>query len=437
MADVDIAIVGAGAAGLMAAIWAGRTMPGQRIVALDGARKLGAKILVSGGGRCNVTHDEVTAVAYAGSSRNAIKNVLRQFDVPQTIAFFSELGVDLKREETGKLFPTTDNARTVLDALLNGARQAGVMVRHPFRVEQVEKTAVAFQLSGPHGQLTAHRLILATGGQSLPKSGSDGHGYRLAEALGHSLTPRLFPALVPLTLPEGHFIRALSGLTLPTTLELWRGGGKKLTAFTDSTLCTHFGLSGPAVLDISRYYLAAHADDPAVRLTINWLPAMPAAQLEQELQALTKMSVGRYLRQQLPERLALALCQVAGVDGATPGNQLARAGRKELVTAVTQLPLPISGHRGYNVAEVTAGGVPLAELHLNTMASRLCPGLSLCGEICDVDGRIGGFNFQWAWASGAPRAKRAASFFTPTDWKRTVIFMFSSNPTRWITTPGP
>jgi predicted Rossmann fold flavoprotein len=400
MADVDIAIVGAGAAGLMAAIWAGRTAPDCRIVALDGARKLGAKILVSGGGRCNVTHDEVTAVAYAGSSRNAIKKVLRQFDVPQTITFFRELGVELKREETGKLFPTTDSARTVLEALLTGARQAGVTVRHPFRVEQVAKTAVAFHLSGSHGQFSARRLILATGGQSLPKSGSDGHGYRLAQSLGHTLTPRLFPALVPLTLPEGHFIRDLSGLTLPTTLELWNGSGKKLVAFTNSTLCTHFGLSGPAVLDISRYYLAAQADDPASRLTINWLPAMPAAQLEQELQALTKMSVGRFLRQQLPERLGLALCRAAGVDAAVPGNQLARAGRKGLVTAVTQLPLPIIGHRGYNVAEVTAGGIPLAELHLNTMESRVCPGLFLCGEMCDVDGQIGGYNFQWAWASG-------------------------------------
>jgi predicted Rossmann fold flavoprotein len=154
------------------------------------------------------------------------------------------------------------------------------------------------------------------------------------------------------------------------------------------------------VLDISRYYLAAQADDPASRLTINWLPAMPAAQLEQELQALTKMSVGRFLRQQLPERLGLALCRAAGVDAAMPGNQLARAGRKGLVTAVTQLPLPIIGHRGYNVAEVTAGGIPLAELHLNTMESRVCPGLFLCGEMCDVDGQIGGYNFQWAWASG-------------------------------------
>ncbi len=398
--QADITIIGAGAAGLMAGIWAKRTFPNQQVIILDGARKLGAKILVSGGGRCNVTHDVVTAEAYAGSSRNAIKKVLRRFDVPQTITFFRELGVDLKREETGKLFPTTDSARTVLDALLNGARQAGVTIRHPHRVEQVEKTAVSFQLFGAWGQLETRRLILATGGQSLPKSGSDGHGYRLAQALGHQLTPHIFPALVPLTLPDGHFIRELSGITLPTALELRSGSGKKLASFTDSTLCTHFGLSGPAVLDLSRHFLAAQLDDPASYVTINWLPALPAEQLDQEFIALTNMSVGRFLRQHLPERLVLALCQTAGVDAATPGHQLARAGRKELVTAVTQLPLPITGHRGYNVAEVTAGGVPLAELHLDSMASRVCPGLYVCGEICDVDGRIGGYNFQWAWSSG-------------------------------------
>ena len=398
--QADVTIIGAGAAGLMAGIWAKRTFPDQQVIILDGARKLGAKILVSGGGRCNVTHDVVTAEAYAGSSRNAIKKVLRRFDVPQTITFFRELGVDLKREETGKLFPTTDSARAVLDALLNGARQAGVTIRHPHRVEQVEKTAVSFQLSGAWGQLETRRLILATGGQSLPKSGSDGHGYRLAQALGHQLTPHIFPALVPLTLPDGHFIRELSGITLPAALELRSGSGKKLASFTDSTLCTHFGLSGPAVLDLSRHFLAAQLDDPASYVTINWLPALPAEQLDREFIALTNMSVGRFLRQHLPERLVLALCQTAGVDAATPGHQLARAGRKELVTAVTQLPLPITGNRGYNVAEVTAGGVPLAELHLDSMASRVCSGLYVCGEICDVDGRIGGYNFQWAWSSG-------------------------------------
>ena len=396
----DIVIVGAGAAGLTAAIWAGRSFPGRRIVVLDGARTLGAKILVSGGGRCNVTHDVVDAAAYAGSSLQAINKVLRRFDVAPTIAFFRELGVELKREETGKLFPTTDSARTVLQALLNGARDAGARIEHPCRVETVAPSAVGFRVAGGWGQLETRRLVLATGGKSLPKSGSDGHGYQIARALGHQLSPRIFPALVPLTLPSDHFICALSGIAAPASLELWSRTGKRLRSFTNSTLCTHFGLSGPSALDISRYYLDAVADDPEARLTINWLPERPAEALDRDLQALGGSTPLRYLRDALPERLARAICEHAGVEPGTLGHELSRVQRKALVRSLTQLPLPVTGSRGYNFAEVTAGGVPLSELRLDTMESRVQPGLHLCGEICDVDGRIGGYNYQWAWASG-------------------------------------
>jgi hypothetical protein len=400
MSAVDIVIVGAGAAGLTAAIWAGRSSPGRRIVVLDGARTLGAKILVSGGGRCNVTHDVVDAAAYAGSSLQAINKVLRRFDVAPTIAFFRELGVELKREETGKLFPVTDSARTVVQALLSGARAAGASIEHPCRVETITPSAAGFRVAGGWGQLETRRLVLATGGKSLPKSGSDGHGHQIARALGHQLTSRVFPALVPLTLPPDHFICALSGIAAPATLELWSRSGKRLRSFTNSTLCTHFGLSGPSTLDMSRYYLDAVADDPEARLTINWLPERTAEALNRDLQALGGSTPLRYLRDALPERLARAICEHAGVAPATLGHELSRVQRKALVRSLTQLPLPVTGSRGYNFAEVTAGGVPLSELRLDTMESRVRPGLYLCGEVCDVDGRIGGYNYQWAWASG-------------------------------------
>src|SRR6185295_17497362 len=202
----DVAVVGAGAAGLMAAIWAGRTHPGCSIVLLDGAKTIGAKILISGGGRCNVTHHHVDEVAFAGSTPAAIRKVLRRFDVARTVAFFRELGVELKREETGKLFPVTDRARTVLDALLGAARAAGVVLRHPFRVAALARDGEAFVLTSVDGQeIRAPRVVLATGGRSLPKTGSDGGGYALAESLGHTLTPRIFPGLVPLAVPAGHF----------------------------------------------------------------------------------------------------------------------------------------------------------------------------------------------------------------------------------------
>ncbi|MBI5666520.1 MAG: NAD(P)/FAD-dependent oxidoreductase [Chloroflexi bacterium] len=401
MADrADVVIIGAGAAGLFAGIWAGRTNPQRRIVLLDGARRLGAKILVAGGGRCNVTHDVVDETAYAGSSRNAIKKVLRRFDVPQTVAFFRELGVELKREETGKLFPVTDDAHTVLDALLAAVRQVNAFILHPYRIESVEKVDGGFRISGKRGTMEAANVILATGGRALPKSGSDGHGYTIARSLGHSITPRVFPALVPLTLPRDHFVCDLSGVTIPATLEVRASSGKKLVAFTDSTLCTHFGLSGPSVLDISRYYTAAKFDDPGATLFINWLPDKTPEQVDADLLALGRVSPFRYLHAFMPERLARALCEQASVEPTVPADRLTREQRKSLVRTITALPLPVTGDRGFTYAEVTAGGVPLSEIHLETMESRVCPGLYLCGEICDVDGRIGGYNFQWAWSSG-------------------------------------
>jgi predicted Rossmann fold flavoprotein len=404
----DIVIVGAGAAGLFAAVFAART--GRRVCVLDGAEKPGAKILVSGGGRCNVTHDEVSAEAYAGSSRNAIKKVLRRFDVPQTVAFFAEQGVMLKREDTGKLFPTTDSARSVLEALLGAARSAGVVLRVATRVERIERQEDAFTVSGGWGQVSAPRVILATGGRSLPKSGSDGQGYKLAQALGHTLTPRIFPALVPLTLPHDHFLCALSGLTTPAVLEVRDRAGRRLVMFSGSTLCTHFGLSGPSVLDISRYYRDALLNDPeGTQLVANWLLDETPESFDRVLLEAGRRSAWRVLGERLPERLARALCAGAGVDASAPLTQVTREARRGLARAATALVLPITGDRGYTYAEVTAGGIPLSEIRLETMESRVCPGLHLCGEICDVDGRIGGYNFQWAWSSGYVAGVGAAS----------------------------
>lgn len=396
----DAVVVGAGAAGLMAAIQARRTHPTLRVVLLDGARTLGAKILVAGGGRCNVTHHEVDETAFAGSSPKAIRKVLRRFGVAETIAFFRERGVALKREETGKLFPTTDRARTVLDALLGAARDAGVEIRHPWRVESVARLADGFRLSSAGAPLEARQLVLATGGRSLPKTGSDGGGYALARGLGHGLTERVFPGLVPLTLPGGHMLRDLSGLAAPATLEVRSGSGRRLKAFTDATLCTHFGVSGPAVLDVSRYLIAARLEDPAAYLVANWIPSESAVVVDAALRDLGTGTPARLLSRWMPERLARALWAEAGVDPSVPGHQLTREARRALVRAATEMRLPVTGDRGFNYAEVTAGGIPLAELNLDTLESRVCPDLFVVGEICDVDGRVGGFNFQWAWASG-------------------------------------
>jgi predicted Rossmann fold flavoprotein len=410
---LDIAIIGAGAAGLMAGIAAGRTARERgrslRITAFDGARKIGAKILVAGGGRCNVTHHEVTERAFAGGSPNAIRKVLRRFDAARTVDFFADLGVVLKREETGKLFPITDDARTVLNALLGAARDAGVEIRHPARIERVSAAGEGFLLAGPWGSATTRRLVLATGGMALPKSGSDGGGYELARSLGHSITPRVFPALVPLVLAPECFLRSLSGLTISMRIELRSGTGKRLQSFTDSTLCTHFGVSGPSVMDISRYYTAAKLDDPAAHLVACWLPDLAREEADGELRGLGKRSVGRWVRERLPDRLAAALCEGAGIEPGTRGSELTREARRALLDALYQMRLPVTGDRGFTHAEVTAVGVPLGEITIGSMASKRCDGLFLCGEVCDVDGRIGRFNFQWAWASGHIAGSSAAA----------------------------
>ena len=413
METTDILVVGAGAAGLFAATWAGRTAqaadpasPRPRILVVDGARKLGAKILVAGGGRCNVTHHAVSEADYAGSSPAAIRKVLRRFPVADTIRFFEEAGVALKREDTGKLFPVTDSARTVLEALIAEATKAAAEIRHPARVTAIEATPDGFVAATDVGAIAARRVILCTGGKSLPKSGSDGGGFALARSLGHSLAEPLVPALVPLVLEHGHWITGLSGLTLPTTVTLATATGKRLFATTGSTLCTHVGLSGPAVLDISRHWLIGRHADAGVTLSLNWLPGMTTEDCDRLLVEGQRRGAVAVLRDHVTDRLARTLCELAGAP--TTGD-VPRDARRRLATLTTATPLPVVGDRGFAVAEATAGGVPLAEVRLETMESRIRPGLFFAGEVLDVDGRIGGFNFQWAWASGFVAGSTAAS----------------------------
>lgn len=406
--QLDVAIIGSGAAGLMCAIHAGRTMfdGGARlnVKAFDGAAKIGAKILVAGGGRCNVTHYQVDEKQYAGSSRNTIRNVLRRYDVDATKVFFAELGVELKREETGKLFPVTDRAQSVLDALLSEVRRVGVRISHPDRVASVLKRgAGGFDIATTSGSYIARRVVIATGGRALPRTGSDGGGYEIARALGHSITNYVFPSLVPLILDRSCPLMALSGLTFPATLDVVSSLGKKLQSFTNSTLITHFGVSGPSVLDVSRYYTAMLLESGGVnppKLAMNFLPGRTIDDADAWLLTGGKQGVANFLGAKLPDRLARVLAEIAGVEPSQSCNTVTRDRRRALAKVLTSFELPVTGDRGFTFAEATAGGVPLSEVNAATMESRICPGLYFCGEVLDVDGRVGGFNFQWAWSSG-------------------------------------
>lgn len=399
--SVDVAIVGGGAAGLATAIFAARGTRGARIALLDGAAKLGAKILVSGGGRCNVTNVVVSPKDFCGGSVHIIKRVLAALPVDRTIEFFRELGVSLHEEEYGKLFPDTNKARTVLDALVGEARRLGVQILCEHRVTALSRVEDGFRVSSNAGELSAKRVVLATGGLSLPKTGSDGFGYELAKSLGHSMVPTT-PGLAPLVL-SGEFHKPLSGISLDVELTV-RAAEEKPVRIVGPMLWTHFGISGPAALDASRHWHRARIERRDVSMTASFLPGRTFEDMEGRLIGLAtsqpKAMLQNIIAAEMPARMAEAILRHTKIEPRVQMSHLPREDRRRLARALVEWPLPIVDSRGYAYAEVTAGGVPLGEIDAGTMESRVCPGLYLVGEILDCEGRLGGFNFQWAWSSG-------------------------------------
>lgn len=403
--DLDVVIVGAGAAGLATGVFARRANPKLRVAVLDGASKPGAKILVSGGSRCNVTNTVVTDADFNGGRPAIIRRVLRAFPVSETVAFFREIGVPLKEEPGGKLFPVTNQSRDVLSALLAELTRVGAELRAGYRVTGIRPSANGFEVTTSRGVLTTNSVALATGGLSLPKTGSDGWGYDAARALGHTIVPTT-PALAPLLLAKdqpGAIHEAVSGVSLPVRIDV-RVGGAIAKRISGAMLWTHFGVSGPAALDASRHWLRARLEGRDVSLTASFRPGEMFESLERAWIALAagrpRLTIQTALAQDLPASMAAAMLEHLAIAPDSVLAELTREDRRRLVRALVEWPLPVTDSRGYRFAEVTAGGVPLSEIDPASMASRACPGLYLVGEILDVDGRIGGFNFQWAWSSG-------------------------------------
>jgi predicted Rossmann fold flavoprotein len=376
------------------------------VVVLDGARQLGAKILVSGGSRCNVTNARVTDGDFWGGRRTIIRRVLRGLSVDETVAFFREIGVPTHEEEDGKLFPDSNRARDVINALVGAARDAGVTIVTGRRVRAIETRGATsdheFRVETPEGSLGAGQVVLATGGRSLPKSGSDGAGFEIARRLGHSIVPTT-PALVPLLLDQADTLhRELTGVAHDAELSLWMDGAVDIR-LRGSLLWTHFGVSGPVALNISRHWLRAKLERRDAELTLSFCPERTFEDIERWWIARTRerpqSSISTALSALTPASVADALLSRLQLRAETTLAHMSREGRRTLSHALVRWPLRVTGERGYNVAEATAGGVSLDEIDPATMRSRVCAGLSLVGEILDVDGRIGGFNFQWAWSS--------------------------------------
>jgi predicted Rossmann fold flavoprotein len=406
----DVIIVGAGAAGLAAAIFTRQQNPRRSVLLLDGAPRLGAKILVSGGSRCNVTNTIVTERDYWGGPRPIVRRVLRAFPASSAVEFFDNAGVRLHEEPGGKLFPDSNRSRDVLNALLDQAAGARVDIRAAHRVTSVERDGGAFAVHTERQRLAAQHVVLAMGGQSLPKSGSDGAGYAIARALGHRIVPTT-PALAPLLLDatqRGGIHAGVSGVSLDAVLTLWCDDAVAIRV-EGALLWTHFGISGPAALDVSRHWLRARLEGHAVRLTASFAPAWDFTRAEGFLldhaRTHPRGTLGSVVSSLVPASMASAMLAHAGLDGATQMAHLDRPARRTVIRLLTEWPLPVLDSRGYNHAEATAGGVDLRDIDPATMQSRVCPGLFLVGEMLDVDGRLGGFNFQWAWSSAFVAAR--------------------------------
>jgi predicted Rossmann fold flavoprotein len=436
MLDYDVVVLGAGAAGLLAAARAADC--GARVLLAEKNRRPGVKILMSGGTRCNITNArglrrlEVVSgpidPAYDPAESRGIRAIqqaffenggflapaLRRFDVDATIRMFEEAGVPTKVEANGKIFPVSDKAAQVLDALVERAQRAGAALRcsapalaiEPLRDEHFASARFTINLAGE--PVAARSVILGVGGMSYPGCGTTGDGYTIARSFGHTIIePR--PALVPLRVGL-EWVAGLKGLSVRDAVASVYSGASLLQTRREAVLFTHQGLSGPAILDVSRAVTRLAGSEPPL-LRLDLLPDVSREDLDHRFQIEARRgrrAAVSLMPEELPRRLAESLITAAAIPPDRMGPDLARDERHRLVAAVKELALPIAGTLGLEKAEVTTGGVSLAEIDPKTLESRLAPGLYFAGEILDLDGLIGGYNFQAAWSTGWLAGESAA-----------------------------
>jgi predicted Rossmann fold flavoprotein len=390
----------------MAAIFA--AAGGAETLLLERTRDGGRKILISGGGRCNILPARVDERRFVtDSSPHTLRKMLRSWPLTEQIAFFErELALPLVEEpETGKLFPASNRARDVRDGLLALAARRGARFLPETTVTGLEPAAAGWRVERERGEpLVVDAVVIATGGLSVPNTGSDGRGLRMLAALGHTVHPT-YAALTPVVASPAPFA-ALAGVSLPVTITArdarWSAGS------SGGFLFTHRGYSGPSVLDVSHVVVRSRLEgDGRARLSVQWTGFDEAA-WEVALEPEGTRTVGGVLRRELPERLADALAESAGVAPSQRLAQLRREERRRLIEVLVRGELPWSGDEGYRKAEVTGGGVSLAEVDPRTLESRRHPGLYLSGEVLDAFGPIGGYNFLWAWATGRAAGVAAA-----------------------------
>jgi predicted Rossmann fold flavoprotein len=385
MERFDVVVVGAGAAGMTCAVEAGRR--GRRVLVLDHARAAGEKIRISGGGRCNFTNTRTGPNAFISRNPRFCLSALRRYRPEDVVARLEAHAIAWHEKTLGQLF-CDGSARQVVDMLLGEMREAGVELRLGVAVEAVEREDGGFRLTTRGGDIGCASLVIATGGKSIPKMGASGFGYEIAAQFGAPVVPTR-PGLVPLTFEPGLLerLKPLAGVSLDVRVRC----GK--TAFDEAMLFTHRGLSGPAILQISSYWLPGEAIEIDTAPGVDVFEVLRRARSDSPRQA-----VASILARVLPSRLAQLIAETEGAAGniADASDKVLR----RIAQAVNAWTVKPVGTEGYRTAEVTVGGVDTEALDQRTLQVRSVPGLYFIGEVVDVTGWLGGYNFQWAWASG-------------------------------------
>jgi len=401
----EIAVIGGGASGLMAAITAKKS--GKEVIILERKDRILKKVLITGNGRCNITNVNANISNYFGKNISSVENILNRFTPHDTMDFFNELGIVCNEENRGKVYPLSGQASSVVDALRFEAEKLGIKIETEFYVRKIEKDGFKFKIySEDKKKIEAGRVILAAGGQSYPELGSNGSGFELAKELGHSVT-KLSPSIVQLK-TEKYQVKGLQGIKTDVAVTAY-GDNKKICTYDGELLFTDYGISGNVVFNISfvmpLYKNVEFEIDFMEKFDYNELYEM----LKERKRILSHLTMENYFNGMINKKLGQFLSKVSGIEKLSkPVKDLNDSDIRKLCTVLKKYRVKILETTGFKNAQVTAGGVSLDEVNTETLESKIVKGLYFSGEVLDVYGECGGFNLQWAWASGYIAGENAA-----------------------------
>lgn len=401
----EIAVIGGGASGLMAAITAKKS--GKEVIILERKDRILKKVLITGNGRCNITNVNANISNYFGKNISSVENILNRFTPQDTMDFFNELGIVCNEENRGKVYPLSGQASSVVDALRFEAERLGIKIETEFYVRKIEKDGFKFRIySEDRKKIETGRVILAAGGQSYPELGSNGSGFELAKELGHSVT-KLSPSIVQLK-TEKHQVKGLQGIKTDAAVTAY-GDNKKICTYDGELLFTDYGISGNVVFNISfvmpLYKNVEFEIDFMEKFDYNELYEM----LKERKRILSHLTMENYFNGMINKKLGQFLSKVSGIEKLSKSvKDLNDSDIRKLCTVLKKYRVKILETTGFKNAQVTAGGVSLDEVNTETLESKIVKGLYFSGEVLDVYGECGGFNLQWAWASGYIAGENAA-----------------------------